>query len=56
MPAFVAGSGLTVTIVLSVIEQPCVLTAVIKYFVVTVGDAITTAPDVVFKPVAGLHT
>ena len=35
--------------------QPAVLVAVAVYVVVVEGDAVTVAPEVVFRPVDGLH-
>jgi len=45
----------TLTRIVSVVAQPCAFVPVTVYKVVTVGFAIIEAPEVVFKPAAGLQ-
>lgn len=49
------GVGLTVTVLVAVFVQPFAPVPVIVYVVVTVGDAVTEAPVVALRPVAGDH-
>jgi hypothetical protein len=53
-PALIEGIGLTVTVTVAVLLQPND-EPVKVYVVVTVGDAITLAPVVAERPVAGDH-
>ena len=51
----ITGNGFTVTVTISAFEQPLDVPVTV-YAVVMVGFAITIAPVVTDKPVAGLHT
>ena len=50
------GNGFTVTVTVVVFVQPATDVPVMVYVVVTVGQALTTAPVVALNPVAGAHT
>jgi hypothetical protein len=56
LPALTTGSGLTVTITVSVLIQPLLFVPVTAYVVVAVGDAKGDAQAVQERPVDGLHT
>jgi hypothetical protein len=49
------GEGTTVMEAVAVAEQPTASEPVTVYTVFTVGDAITTAPILVFNPIAGIQ-
>jgi hypothetical protein len=51
----VCGKGFTVTVVVSVLEQPLLSVPVTVYVCVAAGSAITEVPIVADKPVAGLQ-
>lgn len=54
-PALTVGMGLTVTVTTSVFTQPFAFVPVTVYVVVLAGDALTLAPEVALRPVAGDH-
>jgi hypothetical protein len=54
-PALIAGNGLTVTVTVALFVHPLLVMPVTVYVLVVVGLAITVAPVVAERPVAGDH-
>jgi hypothetical protein len=55
LPAVGVGNAFTVTVTVPVLVQPAAVVPVTVYVIVEVGLAVTVAPVVDDKPVAGLH-
>ena len=55
LPAVGVGNAFTVTVTVPVLVQPAAVVPVTVYVIVEVGSAVTVAPVVDDKPVAGLH-